>query len=146
LGRLRPDEILEVRDRLRDLKEGFADYVATQLDDVQQRLKSGDPDLLTAAGETVEGRLVPWYHEMKRQVGDQRTGFWAKNAAMSGKFLQIDAAPWTPKFYGGVLEMFGAKIGEAAKFESESRSNASCAFQFLSRLEHETSRRATQPR
>jgi hypothetical protein len=55
--------------------------------------------------------------------------------AAGAKFFEIDAAPWTPKFYGDLFERFFGSIDEVGKAKAEAQSNASQAFQYLARLE-----------
>jgi hypothetical protein len=134
LEALRAEQILEVRDYIKDTREGFASYVSEMVDDMETRLKSGLSQE-EAAHRTIERKFLPKYNEVRRQLTSKKTGFWSKVLAAGGKFLKIDAAPWTPKFYGSLFETFFGSSDEIAKAEIEARSNANQAFQFLAKLE-----------
>jgi hypothetical protein len=131
---LTAEQIVEVRDYIKDTKEGFVDYIFQTVDDVEARLKSGDKSEEGAARKTVERKLVPWYDELCRQLKSKKAGFWANVLAAGAKFLKIDATPWTPKFYGDLFEIFGS-MDEVTKAKAEAQSNASQAFQYLARME-----------
>jgi hypothetical protein len=68
---------------------------------------------------------------MRRQLKSKKIGFWANVLAAGAKSLEIDAAPWTPKFYGDLFERFFGSIDEIGKAKAEAQSNASQAFQYL---------------
>jgi hypothetical protein len=136
LGDLHPEEILEVREYLKDTKQGFTYYIFEQLDAVEDRLTSGDfSDIREAAEKTVERNILPKYTEMRRQLEAKQTGFWSNVLAAGAKFLQIDATPWTPKFYGQIIELFFGPLARTAEAEAEALSNANQAFQYLAKLE-----------
>ena len=90
---------------------------------------------VSTARKTVERKLGPRYDEMRRQLKSKKIGFWANVLAAGAKFFEIDAAPWTPKFYGDLFERFFGSIDEVGKAKAEAQSNASQAFQYLARLE-----------
>jgi hypothetical protein len=132
---LHPDEILEVRAYLKDSKEGFVDLMFELTDDIESRLRSGDSSELAAATKTVERKLLPKYREFRRQLNAKKMGFWSKVLARGAKFLQIDAAPWTPKFYGSILEGLFGTLDDAAQDDEKRYTREGQAFQYLARLE-----------
>jgi hypothetical protein len=77
LQALTAEQILEVRDYIKDTKEGFVDYIFEMVDDVEARLKSGEKSEEEAARKTVERKLGPRYDEMRRQLKSKKIGFWA---------------------------------------------------------------------
>jgi hypothetical protein len=128
--------VLEIRETLRDTKEGFTYYIFKAVDEVEDRLTSSDSlDVEEAALKTVQRNLLYEYAEMRRQLEGKRVGLWSNVLAAGSTFLQIDASPWTPKFYGQIIETFFNVIGKTAEAEATSRSNASQAFQYLAQLE-----------
>lgn len=135
LSDLHPDEILEVREYLKDSKEGFVDLMVELTDDVESRLRNGDSSELAAATKTVERKLLPKYREFRRQLNAKKMGFWSKVLARGAKFLQIDAAPWTPKFYGSILEGLFGTLDDAAQDDEKRYTSEGQAFQYLARLE-----------
>lgn len=134
LNALNAEQVLEVRELLRDTKEGFTYFVFELADDVEDRIGSGDISEVEAAKKVVERKLLPQYAEMRRQLEAKRTGFWASVLATGAQMLQIDAAPWTPKFYGQMLEALFGPIGKTAEAEEKARSNANQSFQYLTNL------------
>lgn len=134
LSSLKAEQILEVRELLKDTKEGFTYFIFEMADDVEGRIRSGDLTEVEAAKRSVERKLLPQYAEMRRQLEAKHTGFWANVLATGASILQIDATPWTPKFYGQVLEAFFGPIGKTAEAEEQARSNANQAFQYVTKL------------
>jgi hypothetical protein len=134
LNALHPEQILEVRELVRETKEGFVDYIFEAVDDVEARLISGDASEVEAAQKTVERKLLPKYHEFQRQLQAQRGGFWSEVLVAGSKLLQIDASPWTPKFYGQIIEAFFGPLRKMAEAEAQARSNANQAYQYLATL------------
>lgn len=134
LQALRAEQILEVRDYIKDTREGFANYIHEMVDELETTLKNGAAED-ESARKVIERKILPKYNEVRRQIASKKTGFWSKVLATGGKFFQIDAAPWTPKFYGDLFKIFFDSSEEIAKAEMEARSNTEQAFQFLARLE-----------
>lgn len=54
--------------------------------------------------------------------------------AAGGKFFQIDAAPWTPKFWGGIVEMLFGSIAKGSEVEVTLKTNPGQALQYLATL------------
>lgn len=135
LQALTAEQVLEVRDYLQDTKEGFKDYIYTMVDDVEKRLKNGDKFELEAAQKIAERKILTSYDEFCRQLKAKKTGFWSKVLVSGGKFLQIDAAPWVPKFWGGLIGALFGSVDEAEKRAEEAQKNKSQAFQYLFTLE-----------
>ncbi|MBZ5609566.1 MAG: hypothetical protein LAP38_14990 [Acidobacteriia bacterium] len=134
LNALTAEEVMELRDDLGDLREGFRAYINESLDDVEARVKDG-VSIWDAAHRTSERKIIPKYEEMQRQLAAKATGKWAKILSPLSKVMQIDASPWTPKFYGQLFEAFFGSSGAVAEAEKEAQTNAGQAFQFLARLE-----------
>jgi hypothetical protein len=140
---LNAEQILEVREYLKDSKEGFAYYINEMTDDVERRIREHNLSGIEASQKTFERKIQPQYEEFRRQLAAKKTGFWSKVAVAGGKFLQVDAAPWTPKFWGAVLEMCGVSLDELSKSEQENfLSNKSQAFNYIATLEEEISKRS----
>lgn len=135
LESLRPDEILELRESLRDSKEGFVDYIFQMVDNVEERLKSGDTTELVAARKTAERVVLTKYHEFREQLAAKKTSFGAKLGSLGGKCLQIDAAPWTPKFWGAIIGTFFESFDHAANEVAEAQAAQHRAFQYLAKME-----------
>jgi hypothetical protein len=134
LNALHPEQILEVRELLKDTKEGFVDYIFEVVDDVEDKIMSGDVSEAEAAHKVVERKLLPKYREMRRQLLAERTGFWSSVLATGSKLLQIDATPWTPKFYGQLIEAFFGPLDKMSEEAVKARSNSRQAFQYIATL------------
>lgn len=131
LGALTADQILEVRDYLANTKQGFTDYITELTDDVEARLKSNANSVAEAARKTIERKVLPKYREFCRQLEARNIGFWSKVLEGGGKFLKIDAAPWSPKFYGEIIQIFFELLGKGADEDLKDASNQSQAFSYL---------------
>lgn len=135
IGDLNAEQILEVRDLLKDTKEGFVSAIFEAVDDVEDRINNGDASETKAAQKTVERKLTPQYKEIRRQLESSRkTSWWSSVLATGGRLLQIDVAPWTPKFYGQVIEAFFETKRESEEARNLMRSNSGQAFQYLTNL------------
>jgi hypothetical protein len=139
LDTLNAEQILEVRDYLKDTKEGFTYYINQITDDVEQRIKSGNLTEMVAAQKTFERKILPLYVEFRRQLAAKKTGYWANVLAASADFFKVDATPWTPKFYGELLKWLGVVLNLTAKDEEALLTNQSQAFQYLATLEKKLS-------
>jgi hypothetical protein len=132
LQSLHPEQILEVREELQDTKEGFVDYIFELSDDIAGRIKNGS-SAEDAARETVQRKLLPKYHEFRRQIEMKRTGFWSSVLVAGGKFMAIDATPLSPKFWGEIFQAVFGTFAEQAQIEA--MSNATQAFQYVAHLQ-----------
>lgn len=140
LASMPPDRLLEVRRRTASNREGFNFFVQQLTADVEDRIQSGDTidEVAKYAASVVETRVVPQYGEFVRQLTADRAGFWNGVLDSTGKLFEIDAAPWTPKFWGDLLKAFGFTIlGDAERKKSE-LSNRVQAFKFLNSAERAT--------
>lgn len=104
--------------------------------DVEQRLQAGESitEIERFAKSVVKTDLIPDYKEFRRQSAAERRGFWATALDATGKILEIDANPLTPKFRGGVLQAVGVPVMAADK-RKEELSNKRQAFQFMKSVE-----------
>ncbi len=137
LGPLKADQILEVRERVKDLREGFSMHLQKLSKGVEGAVKSGEPivEIEYWAKSVIETELIPDYREFRRQLASQRSGFWNKVLDAGSKIFQIQAAPWTPKFYYEFLKAMGVTLLTASAEHKESLSNRSQAYHFMMRVE-----------
>jgi hypothetical protein len=131
LGRLTAEQILEAREQVKSTKEGFVDYIYEKTDEFEKALKNGDESEWEVAQKMVERNLATRYDEFCRQLRAKRSGFWGKILEQGVRFLQIDASPWTPKFYGQVLGTFFGSFRETTDAMEEARKNSNQAYQFM---------------
>ena len=137
LGKLNTERILQVRERVKDTREGFSLHLQKLSKGVEQRLRGGESDteIEQFAKSVVETELIPDYGEFRRQLRAERLSHWKTVLDAAGKILSIDANPWTPKFWSEILAALGVPVGTADKWKEES-SNKRQAFQFMKSLEH----------
>jgi hypothetical protein len=131
LGTLTAEQILEARDQVKPTKEGFVDYIYEKTDEFEKTLKNGNESEWEVAQKMVERNLATRYDEFCRQLRAKRSGFWGKILEQGIRFLEIDASPWTPKFYAQVLGTFFGSFRETTEAMKEARKNSSQAYQFM---------------
>lgn len=133
INNLHPDQILEVRNAVADTREGFSMHLQTLSKEVENRIEEGDSlaDVSRYAQSVVETMLVPQYTEFRRQIAAKKAGFWGKVLDKASKFAEIDAAPWTPKFYAELINALGFTILSGVSERENTLSNRSQAHQFL---------------
>src|SRR5262249_37693074 len=112
IGKLDEEQILKVRERVKDTREGFSLHLQTLSKGVEQRLKGGESisEIERFARSVVDTDLIPDYREFRRQLGAERRDFWKTVVNAAGKILKIDANPLTPKFWGQLLEAMGVAL------------------------------------
>ncbi len=137
LGELEPEELLEVRCAVASTREGFSMHLQTLSAAVESRIQDGDSleAVASYANSIVETQLIPDYVEFKRQLAAKRAGFWKKVLERTGKVFEIDAAPWTPKFYGELFKAVGFTILTGVEGQKENFSNRGQAHQFMRTIE-----------
>ena len=136
LQRLRVDEILELRRRVKDTREGFSMHLQKLSQRLEQQARHGASiaDISRDAQSLMETELVPDYVEFRRQLRGEPLSNGKRILDVAGKVLKIDASPWTPKFWGELLEALGVSLGDS-KERREKASNKAHAFRFLNILE-----------
>ena len=141
LQALNAEQILEVRDYLKDTKEGFAYYINEMTDDVEKRIQEHNLSDIEAAQKTFERKILPQYAEFQRKLAAKKWGLWSKVAAVGGTFLLVSTAEWSLPFLGAIAQMCGFSLSEFAKSEQENfLTNKSQAFHYLAKLESKVSK------
>jgi hypothetical protein len=137
LNRLKTDEILELRRKVKDTREGFTMHLQKLSKGLDGMLKAGEKpeDLKGYAQNIVETDLIPDYKEFRRQLEAEQAGKIKKVLDVSGKLMEIDAAPWTPKFWGMLLKALGMSAIETAANQKERLTNRYQAYEFMKEVE-----------
>jgi hypothetical protein len=137
VGELNPEQILEVRNLVKDTREGFSMHLQSLSADVEKQVKEGVSlqEVSDAAESVVETQLIPLFVEYRRQLAAKGGGFWRKVLDPLGRLVQIDAAPWTPRFYGELLRALGVTILTGIEERQERLSNKVQAFQFMKTID-----------
>ena len=94
------------------------------------------------ANNLIETELIPDFKEFRRQLEARGAGKWDKVLDAAGKVAEIDAAPWTPKFWALLLKAMGITIVRSVAEKEDTLSNKYQAFKFMSDLQSAASRLA----
>ena len=137
LSGLEPEEILAVRDKVKDNREGFLMHLQKLSKEVEARIREGVHirEISEHARSVVETDLIPDYVEFRRQLEAEKAGFWARVLDKASKVMEINAPPWTPKFYGDLIGAIGLTGMEADSASKSKLSNRVQAFHFISKIE-----------
>lgn len=133
LSRLHPEEILEVRSKLKDLREGFSLHLQRLSAKVESALQENSPwdEISRIARNVIETELIPDYREFRRSLMTRRIGFWARVFNMAGQVIQINALPWKPAFWSRLAMTAGSLVATETKERREGFSNADLAYRFM---------------
>lgn len=132
LSTLNADQILSLRTRVKDVKQGYRQYLNQLTDELEKRIDLAKPDELNTARKLAERKVIPEYENYVRHLKDAEMSVGAKLLQAGSKFLQVDAAPWTPKFWGAILEFFSTVISSKAEENRAAYlSNEKQAFHYL---------------
>lgn len=142
IDRLNIDQILEVRRKVADNREGFLMHLQRLSKEVESRVKENAPldEISHNARSIIETDLIPDYIEFRRQLESEKAGFWKKVLDRSSKVLEIDAAPWTPKFWTDIIRYLAMTGIDAASSRKDLLTNKSQAFHFMKKIEDFSSR------
>jgi hypothetical protein len=134
---LEPDQMLEVREKVRDTREGFTMHLQNLSAEIDGRLQGGETvhDLARHARAVVETELVPDYREFRRQLAAERVGFWAKVLATGSKVFEIREPITSPKAWAEIALAAGMPLASLTERKHEVLSNKNLAFQFLRAIE-----------
>ena len=132
-----PTQILELREKIADTREGFIMHLWKLSKGLEEHAKDGTTvrEIAEFARNLIETELIPDYREFRRQIAAIKAGRWEKFLDAAGKIVEIDAAPWTPKFWGLLLRALGLSFVTAAGEQQQLLSNKYQAFKFMSEVE-----------
>jgi hypothetical protein len=137
-----PSQILDLRAKIADTREGFTMHLWKLSKGLEEHAKEDVPvtEMARFANDLIETELIPDFREFRRQLDAMKAGNWNKVLDAAGKIVEIDAAPWTPKFWGLLLKALGITLITSAAGQQESLSNKYQAFKLMSDLESAASR------
>jgi hypothetical protein len=137
LSALHDDEILELRRKVKDTREGFAMHLQKLSKGLDGMVKAGEKfeDLSGYAQNIVETELIPDYREFRRQLEAEQAGKIKRVLDVTGKIMEIDAALWTPRFWGLLLKALGLSAIETAANEKEPHTNRYQAYELMKEVE-----------
>lgn len=136
LSSLMPEEMLEIRSKVSDNREGFSMYLQELSKDIEDRLDGGESpgEVFSFVESIIETKLVPYFYEFKRQLVAERTVSGNRVLDSLGRISEIDAPFSSAKFWIELLRALGLAIPSAAE-QKERASNKSQAFQFMRTIE-----------
>jgi hypothetical protein len=147
ISELAPEEILDLREKLSDFRAGFSYHLQSLCGEIFEAIRSGANmgEVTAHASALVEIKILPDLHEYQSQLSARRTRSGERILDTVGRVLRIEASPWTPRFFGDVLEAVAPGLLEA-NVEREARaSNKGQALQFLAALTKMPSRDVAKP-
>ena len=132
-----PVQILELRERVADTREGFTMHLFKLSKGLEERAREDVPikEIARFADDLIRSDLIPDFKQFCRQLKAMEAGRWTKVLDATGKLAEIDATPWTPKFWSLILKALGITIVTSGAELKETLSNQYQAFKFMSELE-----------
>jgi hypothetical protein len=139
-----PTQILELREKITDTREGFTMHLWKLSKGLEEHCNEDVPvrEIARFANNLIETELIPDFKEFRRQLEARGAGKWDKVLDAAGKVAEIDAAPWTPKFWALLLKAMGITIVRSVAEKEDTLSNKYQAFKFMSDLQSAASRLA----
>lgn len=133
ISKLSSDDILILRQKVKDTREGFSMHLQKLSTQVEAGLTANAKfdEISREALNIIETTVIPDYREFCRQLAFERTSFGGKVLDTAGKILEIDVAPWTPKFWGQTFKALGSLVGLFSDKENAYRSNTEQAYRFM---------------
>ena len=138
-------QILELRRKVADTREGFAMHLQKLSKGLEEHAKEGTSieEVAKYAKSLIETELIPDYREFRRQLESIRAHNWKNFLDPVCKVAEIDAAPWTPKFWGLLMKSLGFAVLETTQEQQEKLTNKYQAFKFMSQVETASIRHPT---
>ena len=107
-----PTQIMELREKIADTREGFTMHLWKLSKGLEEHCREDVPvkEITRFANNLIETELIPDFKEFRRQLEAKGAGKWDKVLDAAGKVAEIDAAPWTPKFWALLLKAMGITL------------------------------------
>jgi hypothetical protein len=128
-----PTQILELRERVADTREGFTLHLWELSTGLEAHAKEGVPtkEIARFADDLIRAKFIPAFRDFGRQLDTKGAGKWDKVLDAQGKVTEIAATPWTPESWARLLEALRITI---------TTSNQYHAFKFMRDLQSAASR------
>jgi hypothetical protein len=132
-----PTQILELREKVKDTREGFTMHLWSLSKGLQERANEGATldEVARFAESVIKTELMPDYREFHRQLEAMKVEKWGKVLDALGKVAEIDASPLTPKFWALLAKALGLSAVASQSDQKEKLSNRYQAYQFMSYVE-----------
>lgn len=136
---LEPEQILQVREKVADTREGFLMHLQKLSAEIEKRIQGQEStdNIAQYARSLVETELVPDYTEFRRQLAAERLGFWSNVLAKTGKVFEIREPISSLRFWGELLVAIGVPLAPLMEMKRATMTNKHLAFQFLQAVETE---------
>lgn len=134
---LEPEDILAVREKVKDNREGFSMHLQKLSANVEGRVKAGDAhaDIARYAQSVIETELIPDYTEFMRQLQAHDKAKKAhKVLAPLSKVLTIEAPVHSVRFWAELLKIIGFDVLKAVA-DDKSYTNKNQAIQFMRKVD-----------
>ena len=134
---LEPDEILSVREKIKDNREGFSMHLQKLSAMVEGRVDAGDSheDIATYAQSVIETELIPDYKVFLRQLQAHDKARTAnKVLAPLRKVLEIESPVTSIKFWAELAKTLGFDVLKGIA-DDESYTNKNQALQFMRKVD-----------
>lgn len=137
-----PVQILELREKVAGTREGFTMHLLKLSKGLEERAKENTSikEIARFADDLIKTELIPDFVEFRRQLKAMEAGRWSKVLDAAGRVAEVDAAPWTPRFWALLLRALGITVVTSGAELKETLSNQYQAFKFMSELESAAAR------
>ncbi len=137
LSELHPEYVLELRQKVADVREGFSMHLQKLTGGIDARVKGGEPyeDIKRYAQAVFETELEPDYVEFKKLLGAEKVSAGGPVLNLTGRAFKFCVGPWDEENFSELLKAAGVGADLIAKQSKELLTNKSQAFQFMHRIE-----------
>jgi hypothetical protein len=136
---LEPEQILQVREKVVDTREGFSMHLQKLSAEIEKRVQGQESidSIAQYARSLVETEIVPDYSEFRRQLAAERVGFWSNVLSKTSKVFEIREPITSPKFWGEIVAALGVPLPPLMEMKRAALTNRHLSFQFLQTIERE---------
>ena len=134
---LEPDDILALREKVKDNREGFSMHLQKLSANVEGRVNAGDSheDIAKYAQSVIETELIPDYTEFMRQLqAHDKANTANKVLAPLAKVLEIESPVTSIKFWAELAKIIGFDVLKGVA-DDESYTNKNQALQFMRKVD-----------
>jgi hypothetical protein len=138
VSQLEPAQIVEVRNKVKDTREGFSMHMLRLSKGLEEHARQGAPveAIANYARSLIETEIIPYYREFRRQIDSERAGWWKNVLNGLSSIAEVEAPVWSPKVLALILKALGMTFLETASEQKARLSNRYQAFQFMSEIEN----------
>jgi hypothetical protein len=137
------DDIMELRLRTEEFREGFRSYIQSISLDARQLATAGAPitEIRRYCEELVSTQLSPLLAEHQRQLSALQAQKVAGKFEILSKFLEIETGPWAPKFWTELFKILSSSANVTSTELIEKKSNLNLTLNLLRLVERENNQK-----